>query len=121
MQRIAIMDYLLTHRTHPTAEEVFEALVPDIPTLSKTTVYNTLNLFVSQGAAAHIAIDPRGSRFDGDTSVHGHFFCTKCGALHDVFFASPPVLPLPEGGHAAECAQIYYKGICASCAGKREK
>lgn len=113
------MDYLLTHRTHPTAEEVFEALVPDIPTLSKTTVYNTLNLFVSQGAAAHISIDPRGARFDGDTHVHGHFFCTACGALHDVFFDMPPVLPLPDEGCAVSGVQVYYRGLCADCRRKR--
>lgn len=115
VQRIAVMDYLLTHRTHPTADEIYGALAPEIPTLSKTTVYNTLNLFVAQGAAAHITIDPRGSRFDGDTSVHGHFLCTQCGALHDVFFETPPVLPEVGGGHEVGGAQIYYKGICACC------
>lgn len=73
VQRVAVMDYLLAHRTHPTAEEIYEALAPQIPTLSKTTVYNTLSLLVERGAAAYIAIDPRRARFDGDTSVHGHF------------------------------------------------
>lgn len=115
VQRIAVMDYLLTHRTHPTADEIYGALAPEIPTLSKTTVYNTLSLFVARGAAAHIAIDPRGSRFDGDTSVHGHFLCTVCGGLYDVFFDMPPVLPMPGEGHAVACAQIYYKGVCAHC------
>ena len=38
VQRIAIMDYLMTHRTHPTADEVYMALCDSIPTLSKTTV-----------------------------------------------------------------------------------
>ena len=41
VQRLAIMDYLLTHRTHPSIEEIYMALCDDIPTLSKTTVYNT--------------------------------------------------------------------------------
>lgn len=121
VQRIAVMDYLLTHRTHPTADEIYGALAPQIPTLSKTTVYNTLSLFVAQGAAAHITIDPRGSRFDGDTSVHGHFLCTECGGLYDVFFDAPPVLPRVGGGHKTTQAQIYYKGVCAHCAGRNEK
>lgn len=120
VQRVAVMDYLLAHRTHPTAEEIYEALAPQIPTLSKTTVYNTLSLLVERGAAAYIAIDPRGARFDGDTSVHGHFLCTECGALHDVFFEQPPLLPEPEGGHAVACAQIYYRGICADCRNGRD-
>ena len=36
VQRLAIMDYLLTHRTHPSIEEIYLALCDDIPTLSKT-------------------------------------------------------------------------------------
>ena len=41
MQRIAIMDYLMVHRVHPTADEIYNALYPTMPTLSKTTIYNT--------------------------------------------------------------------------------
>lgn len=112
------MNYLLTHRTHPTADEIYGALAPEIPTLSKTTIYNTLALFVTQGAATHITIDPRGARFDGDTSVHGHFLCTACGALHDIFFDTPPILPEIRNGHRATSAHIYYKGTCAPCNAK---
>lgn len=28
LQRLAIMEYLMTHRTHPTADEIFNALSP---------------------------------------------------------------------------------------------
>lgn len=116
---MAVMDYLRTHRTHPTAEEIFEALSPQIPTLSKTTVYNTLGLLVARGAATQIEVDPRGMRFDGDTSLHGHFFCTACGKLHDLFFDPAPQLPMPkidgEEGYAVHTAHIYYKGLCAAC------
>ena len=51
VQRIAIMNYLIEHRTHPTVDEIYTALSPSIPTLSKTTVYNTLKLLSEQGAA----------------------------------------------------------------------
>ena len=49
MQRIAIMDYLFEHKVHPTVDKIFNDLYPQIPTLSKTTVYNTLKLFAYQG------------------------------------------------------------------------
>ena len=38
MQRMAVMEYLMTHRTHPTVDEIYTALHPSMPTLSKTTV-----------------------------------------------------------------------------------
>ena len=44
MQRIAIMEYLMEHPIHPSADDIYTALSPSMPTLSKTTVYNTLKL-----------------------------------------------------------------------------
>ncbi|OPL15479.1 MAG: hypothetical protein AVO39_08010 [delta proteobacterium MLS_D] len=43
--RLRILEYLLKSREHPGADDVYRALVDDIPTLSKTTVYNALALF----------------------------------------------------------------------------
>ena len=57
MQRLAIMQYLLTHYTHPTVEDVYKGLVPRVPTLSRTTVYNTLRMFSEKNAAQMITID----------------------------------------------------------------
>ena len=39
VQRIAIMKYLMEHRTHPTVDEIYTALSPTIPTLSKFTTH----------------------------------------------------------------------------------
>ena len=84
VQRIAIMDYLLAHKTHPSIDEIYLALCKDIPTLSKTTVYNTLKLFVEHGAALMLTIDEKNACFDGDTSLHAHFLCKKCGKIFDL-------------------------------------
>ena len=58
-QRMAIMTYLLEHKTHPTIEEIYKSLSPDMPTLSKTTIYNTLKLFVENGAASMLTINEK--------------------------------------------------------------
>lgn len=117
VQRLAVMEYLLDHRTHPSAEEIHTALVSKIPTLSKTTVYNTLKLFVENGAAIMLTIDERNANFDADTSAHAHFLCRKCGRIYD--------LPL-DGLKLAECTQLpegfvademtlYARGVCRAC------
>ena len=77
VQRLAIMDYLLNHKTHPSIDEIYMALVKDIPTLSKTTVYNTLKLFVEHGAALMLTIDEKNACFDCDTTKHAHFQCRE--------------------------------------------
>ena len=69
IQRIAIMDYLLKHHIHPTVDEVYTALSDEIPTLSKTTVYNTLRLFSEHGAAKMLTIDERKSTNSMTNSV----------------------------------------------------
>ena len=83
LQRIAIMEYLMENHTHPSAEDVYHALSPSMPTLSKTTVYNTLRLFADNGAALMLTIDDKNVNFDADTSQHAHFLCKKCGKIFD--------------------------------------
>ena len=50
-QRIKIFQYLVENKNHPTVDMIYKALCTEIPTLSKTTVYNTLNLFIEKQAA----------------------------------------------------------------------
>lgn len=64
VQRMAIMDYLIANRTHPTADEIYNALYPGIPMLSKTTVYSTLKLFTEQEVQRTLVIDEKNVRFD---------------------------------------------------------
>jgi Fe2+ or Zn2+ uptake regulation protein len=117
MQRMAIMDYLLTHKTHPSIDEIYTALCGHIPTLSKTTVYNTLRLLVEQGAAAMLTIDDRNACFDADTSQHSHFLCKRCGRIFDWFHDDTPDAPAsPDAkGFRVDETHRYYKGLCPEC------
>lgn len=117
VQRIAIMDYLLKHKTHPCIDEIYMALCKEIPTLSKTTVYNTLKLFIEHGAARMLTIDERNVCFDGDTSVHAHFQCKACGKIYDlpIEMKDPEVEKLAQNGFITEETHLYYKGICPEC------
>jgi Fe2+ or Zn2+ uptake regulation protein len=111
------MRYLKNNRTHPTAEEIYEALKKQIPTLSKTTVYNTLKLFVEQGAAIYIGIDEKNARFDGAVEPHAHFRCKICGAIIDLDMDVEKFLPLNFRGKIEE-SYLYLKGVCEDCCKK---
>lgn len=118
VQRTAIMEYLMNHKTHPTVEEIYLALNPSIPTLSKTTVYNTLNLFSEKGAVQVLTIDDKNSRYDADVSKHGHFYCRSCGKVHDVFNMKPEayVIPYTED-FLVDTIEVSYYGTCKACKG----
>ena len=110
------MGFLLENRTHPTVEQIYSALAPDMPTLSKTTVYNTLKILESRGAILAIDIDPACERFDADTSIHGHYYCRVCGSVGDVWIRDSKFVAknAPEGMTVHD-VQLLYKGVCTGC------
>ena len=116
LQRIAVLEYLMEHLTHPTADIIFNDLYPSIPTLSKTTVYNTLKLLEEQGAINAISIDDKNVRYDADISNHAHFKCKQCGSVHDIPLKNsfPTKFKDSEDFILTEC-QVYYKGYCKQC------
>jgi Fe2+ or Zn2+ uptake regulation protein len=114
VQRLAIMHYLRTNRTHPTADEIYEAVRKQVTTLSKTTVYNTLKLFVDRGAAITIGIDEKNARFDGYMEPHAHFRCKKCGKIIDLDIDIEKFMPENFDGQIEE-AYFYLKGLCGNC------
>lgn len=123
LQRIAIMDWLINHPTHPTIEDVYKGLAESIPTLSKTTVYNTLRMLSEHNAAQMITIDEHRVCYDGNIKSHVHFYCRNCGKVID-FFGEPTPTVEPgkeiEGNIVLE-EQLYYRGICTECAKKSVK
>ena len=117
-QRLAVYHYLRTHKNHPTVETIYSHLHPRMPSLSKTTLYNTLKLFSSNQLALALTIDGAETRFDGDTSDHGHCKCRLCGEVFDFPLAGGEAGRLPEG-FAAENTHVYVWGICAECRSRK--
>jgi Fur family ferric uptake transcriptional regulator/Fur family peroxide stress response transcriptional regulator len=116
VQRIAIMQYLMENKTHPTIDQIFNDLLPSMPTLSKTTVYNTLKLLSDKKAVVSLTIDEKNLRFDGDTSSHAHFKCKLCGAIFDVPIKEKEI-PVFCGSNdlISEETQVYFLGTCREC------
>lgn len=114
-QRIEIMKYLAEHRVHPTAEMIYSELKEEIPTFSKTTVYNTLKLLEEKGVISALATDEDQVRYEANLNPHGHFKCVQCGALFD--FDLPGVVSLEKevDGHLVLECQVMAKGVCRQC------
>ncbi|MBO5136872.1 MAG: transcriptional repressor [Spirochaetaceae bacterium] len=120
LQRIQIYTFLCNNRIHPTAERVYSALAPSIPTLSKTTVYNTLKLFNQQHLIQSLTIENEELRYDANTSDHIHFKCESCGEIYDienqqiVEFHKLLTNTLPKN-YVAQKTQTFIWGICDCC------
>ncbi|MDA3879351.1 MAG: Fur family transcriptional regulator [Prolixibacteraceae bacterium] len=114
VQRLKIYEYLHNSHNHPTADDIYRALAPSTPTLSKTTVYNTMKLFISNGVATVLNIEGNELRYDADTSTHGHFKCKGCGNVYDFRIARAPEFNGVEG-FRIDKYEINLKGYCNVC------
>ena len=120
VQRLAIFEYVRRSCQHPTAEVAYEALRDELGSLSLTTVYNTLKLFVDVGLIMMLTIDDTFRCFDGNCCSHAHFRCNECGNIIDLNMKKD-FLSMVEGveGLAVSEAQLYLKGVCANCKKKK--
>ena len=82
--RLRIGMMLLDHPKHLSAEQVYESLLEKGHSISKATVYNTLNAFAEKGLVNQVAVDPSRMYYDSTTNAHHHFFNTDTGQLFDI-------------------------------------
>jgi Fe2+ or Zn2+ uptake regulation protein len=120
-QRIAIVDQFAGDDSHPTAQDLFERLQPEFPSMSFATVYNTLDALSRAELSSTLHLGGA-ARFDPNTTPHNHAVCDVCGAVLDV-----PVKSLePEAsgvarvhavapGFAVKHVDKVYRGTCARC------
>ena len=80
--RIGMM--LLNKPKHLSAEQVHEKLKQKGYTISKATVYNTLNAFSECGIVREVTIDPSRTYYDSTTTPHHHFYNVDTGQLMDI-------------------------------------
>lgn len=85
-QRYAVLEFLIEHRSHPTADEIYRALAPRFPNMSVATVYNNLRLFTSIGFVQEMKYGDASSRFDFSSKRHYHVICENCGKIVDFHY-----------------------------------
>lgn len=68
---------------HPTAEQVFEAVRIDNPTISLATIYKNLDSMVSAGLLKRVWCEDGHKRFDSREDDHAHIHCTNTNEIMD--------------------------------------
>lgn len=117
-QRHAVLDYLFTSMTHPTADEIYKALEGKFPNMSVATVYNNLRVLREKGLVRELTYGDASSRFDCNTRDHYHIICEECGKIVDFHY---PVLDEVESlaqqvtGFEVSHHRMEIYGKCESC------
>jgi Fur family iron response transcriptional regulator len=107
-QRVEIGRVLFARPQHLSAERILEALRSRGSSVSKATVYNTLNLFAQKGLVRIVTVDPTRLYYDSTTSEHHHFYDADTGELIDIPAEQVEVSRLPElpEGTVADGVQV---------------
>ena len=122
-QRVAMLEFLASVDTHPTAEEIYKALTTDNPQVSVATVYNNLNMFIKEGVIRELTYGDNASRYDFDLGQHYHAVCDVCGKVVDLYYpvledvekAAVQLTGFKVRGHRME---VY--GVCPDCQKKQK-
>ena len=83
IQRKVIKDIVRSTKSHPSADWIFKKAKMVIPNISLGTVYRNLKYLEKIGEINTI-LDDQITKYDGNTELHHHLKCTKCGDLIDI-------------------------------------
>ncbi len=117
-QRHAVLEYLLTSETHPTADEIYKALKGQFPSMSVATVYNNLRVLREVGLIRELTYGDDSSRFDCNMTDHYHIICNSCGKIVDFHYPSlDEVEALAEKvtGFDVSYHRMELYGLCDDC------
>lgn len=118
-QRLAILEVLMSEEEHPSAEEVHTALQEEHPTVSLSTVYDTLSRFEKLSIVDSLHVGDGATRYEFQNGPHVNVVCVACGSVVDV--ESPHVESLvadveSRAPFVLDEQPIELRGRCDRCA-----
>ena len=118
--RLAVLEALDDADGHITADQVRQAVLERLGSVSVQTIYDILSALTAAGLVRCLETPGHPARFEtrvGDN--HHHFICRSCGQTIDVDCAvgeKPCLTPLAlPFGFMADEAEVTYWGTCTDC------
>ena len=123
IQRSLVLEAVNKLHCHATADEVYEEIIKEHPTISKATVYRNLSLLSEMGEIRRLEIPGSADRFDHISYHHCHVKCSVCGRVYDVDMDF--VTGLENGirdthGFDFTDYDIIFHGVCPDCKGRND-
>ena len=117
IQKSLVFDAVNRLRCHATAEEVYDFVKKEYPSISKATVYRNLNLLAEENKIRKIEIPGEPDRFDHIVGPHYHAKCIKCGKIFDIDADIKISLDsiAKANDFAIEDFDILFRGVCPKC------
>lgn len=117
-QRLAILRNVIEGQKHPTADEIFHDIHAEYPTMSLTTVYNSLRVLTEAGLLTELILESGNRIYDfARQPRHGHLRCKNCGRIFDMGLPEDLQFATPAG-FRIDNVDIFFRGLCPECMNK---
>lgn len=113
--RMRIYYFLESSKAHPTCDVIYKELLNELPTLSKTTVYNVLKLFIEKKIVNEVNVGTNEKRYELIIEKHSHFVCQVCNKLYDIPHICSSIDKSQIPGFDVLNQEVTLKGICPNC------
>ena len=118
-QRLAVAKVLALSEGHPSAENIYEQLQDDFPSMSLATVYRNVMLIKSLGEVLELGFPDGSNRYDGNMPwPHPHVVCLKCKQIINPKLTSLKDMTrkiAAETGFEILTHRLDFFGICREC------
>lgn len=125
-QKIIAGQLAKLHGSHPTADEVYQSMKDEYPSISRATVYRNLNKMSDNGQALKVRVSSGANHFDDTLRPHYHVVCAKCGRVDDVEVDLPSSVTesldkATAPGFTITGYELLFCGLCSACAQERQE
>lgn len=123
IQKELVLNAVIKMHRHVTAEEVYEYIKSDYPSIGKGTVYRNLGILSDENKIRKVEISGGADCFDFTLKKHYHVRCVVCGEVSDVDMDEIKTMDSfihDKHGMKFLDYDISFKGICNECQKKQE-
>jgi len=106
--------HALMHLYHPTAEEVYEYLRTETPSIGRATVFRNLAVLSEEGRIVKLFFPDEVAHYDANTDGHYHFICRHCEKIIDLPATQKLSFPKSDRFTVDEQSVNFY-GVCREC------
>lgn len=123
-QKSVILEVLMAHIDHPTADQIYHEVRGILPKISLGTVYRNLEKLSSAGVIMKLESGGGQKRFDPNPQEHSHFRCVNCSSVEDlnqdIKIDIPEIKDQTNSNRIVLGTTIEFYGYCEECATKRQ-
>ena len=123
IQRLEIIKCLSRDLSHPGARDILQKVRKNVPRISMSTVYYTLDMMKKEGLLRELDFYDRDNRYDTNILDHINLVCTKCGRITDLLGYMPSFSKAveKETGFKPASMRFEYYGYCKECRRERRR